>query len=692
MITSKTNKLMTAAVALLLVVASCGEDTVVTETPPELTPELSVDKTTIDAATESGTYAVAVTANVPWTAASSDAWCTVSPTSGEGDGTLAVAVAANDDIVARTATLTVTAEGVAAKTIAVTQAAKPVYGVSFNSNGGSAVASIAGVRQGQTLDSLPEPTKDGYVFEGWFTDATFGSRFTTTTAVTADVTLYAKWTIEPIYTVTFNSNDGSAVDPIAGIRRGQTLDSLPEPTKDGYVFEGWFTDDTTFAIRFTTATPITADITVYAQWTTEPLYTVTFDSNGGSAVASIGGIRKGQTVASLPANPTKASHIFEGWFTDNTTFATPFTTATAVAADITVYAKWTPTYTVTFNSNGGSAVASVSGLLSGQKLASLPANPTKAGNVFGGWFTDNTTFTTQFTTATAVAADITVYAKWTPTYTVTFNSNGGSAVASISGIEHGKTVSSIPTPTKANSVFQGWFSDNGSFLNVFDATKPVTANITVYAKWKVWLTAPAQPAATTTTPNTSLFNGTVSGGQYYIDKVRPIVLNYPDAEQSTLINMFAGIPMSVVITEEEYRKSITLDKTLYEYTDWHNADHTLSVTISDINGASVSASITEVVSLTLGSAKVGNLSASITRETTSTVAKVQALTTQSTWDLREFNPAYQYKVIVTGRVDIHDFYWSQAYVGTSLGRYGPFSAVKVQTDTVQMILISRLKP
>ncbi|MDR3236333.1 MAG: BACON domain-containing protein [Prevotellaceae bacterium] len=157
MITRKTNKLMMAAAALLLMPASCD-----LPTGDDLISELSVDKTTIDAAKERGTYTVAVTATVPWTAASSAEWCTVSPDSGDGDGTLSITVATNTDT-ARTAILTVAASGVEAKTVTVTQAAKdsmPIlevsapgiaaaadantYTVSITSNSSWAVASSEG--------------------------------------------------------------------------------------------------------------------------------------------------------------------------------------------------------------------------------------------------------------------------------------------------------------------------------------------------------------------------------------------------------------------------------------------------------------------------------------------------------------------------------------------------------------------
>ncbi|GMO36869.1 MAG: hypothetical protein Ta2B_16780 [Termitinemataceae bacterium] len=72
-------------------------------------------------------------------------------------------------------------------------------------------------------------------------------------------------------------------------------------------------------------------------------FTVTFNSNGGSSVMAIAGISSGATIT-LPANPTKVTDTFDGWFTDNETFLNEFTASTAVVADVTIYAKWTSPY------------------------------------------------------------------------------------------------------------------------------------------------------------------------------------------------------------------------------------------------------------------------------------------------------------------------------------------------------------
>jgi len=269
------------------------------------------------------------------------------------------------------------------------------------------------------------------------------------------------------YTVTFDSNGGSAVDPVTDIAYNATITLPADPTKAGNIFAGWFSDDTTFLVPFTASTPVTASITVYAKWTDET-YTVTFDSNGGSAVTPVTGIAYNATVT-LPTDPTLAGNTFAEWFTDDGTFTNPFTAATPVTASITVYAQWTAdTYTVTFDSNGGSAVDPVTGIAYNATVT-LPAAPTKALNTFAEWFTDDGTFTNPFTAATPVTASITVYAQWTAdTYTVTMAvSPGGSGTATdatATGPYEASASVNITAVANEGYQFVNWTAPAGAFI------------------------------------------------------------------------------------------------------------------------------------------------------------------------------------------------------------------------------------
>jgi uncharacterized repeat protein (TIGR02543 family) len=143
------------------------------------------------------------------------------------------------------------------------------------------------------------------------------------------------------------------------------------------------------------------------------------------------------------------------------------------AENITLYAKWDANqYTITFDSNGGSAVASIT--QDYNTTVSAPNEPTKEGYTFNNWYLDNE-LTQVYTFTTMPAENITLYAKWTINqYTITFESNGGSAVASITQ-DYNTTVSAPNEPTKEGCVFNGW-------SQVIPATMP-SENITIQPFW-----------------------------------------------------------------------------------------------------------------------------------------------------------------------------------------------------------------
>jgi uncharacterized repeat protein (TIGR02543 family)/LPXTG-motif cell wall-anchored protein len=144
-------------------------------------------------------------------------------------------------------------------------------------------------------------------------------------------------------TVQFNGNgadvQGTMTRQVANSTTGLTANSFTRP---GYTFGGWTTsaDGTGTAYADAASYPFTASTTLYAKW--NPIsYTVTYDTQGGSAVAA-GGYTIGTSVT-LPAAPTRSGFTFAGWFTATTggtalgsTYSPPGT------GNITLYAQWTP--------------------------------------------------------------------------------------------------------------------------------------------------------------------------------------------------------------------------------------------------------------------------------------------------------------------------------------------------------------
>ncbi len=138
------------------------------------------------------------------------------------------------------------------------------FTVVFDSQGGSEVAEQS-VYAGEKIVQPINPTKEKAFFSGWYKEAECTNAWEfATESVSQDLTLYAKWT-DIAYTVTFESNGGSAVEA-KQIPEGGTIGTpQPVPTKEGYLFEGWYTE-MTLSTQFDFSTPITKDITLYAKW------------------------------------------------------------------------------------------------------------------------------------------------------------------------------------------------------------------------------------------------------------------------------------------------------------------------------------------------------------------------------------------------------------------------------------------
>ena len=151
-----------------------------------------------------------------------------------------------------------------------------------------------------------------------------------------------------------------------------------------------------------------AAIVLTAQWNANATITISFNSEGGSAVSAVTGL-EGTTIT-LPGAPTYAGYTFAGWFTapsGGTALTSPYT----LSASTTLDAQWSanPTITISFNSEGGSAVSAVTGL--DGTTVTLPGAPTYAGYTFAGWFTapsGGTALTSPYT----LSASTTLDAQW----------------------------------------------------------------------------------------------------------------------------------------------------------------------------------------------------------------------------------------------------------------------------------------
>jgi uncharacterized repeat protein (TIGR02543 family) len=353
------------------------------------------------------------------------------------------------------------------------QSRDDVFAVSFNSDGGTYVPPQK-IPYSQKAERPVNPIKEKYSFSDWYTDEDFTEVYDFETEITGNVTLYAKWR-QVTATVTFNSRGGSAVVP-QSVKIGEKAEIPdPPPARNGYLFECWCTD-IGVETQFNFNTLIEGDITLYARW--KVVYTITFNSNGGSPVpkqiVNVGG------KVIYPVIPIRDNYLFGAWCADSS-LQNEYDFNGLAASSFTLYAKWTRVSNeVTFDSNGGSAVPPETVPIGG--YAAEPNEPVREGFAFLRWCGDQA-LTDEFIFATTpVNYPTIIYAAWQINVeTVTFNSDGGTEIED-QEIEYGGLVVYPPIPEKDGALFDRWCIDPGLAAE-YDFSASVITSFTLYAKW-----------------------------------------------------------------------------------------------------------------------------------------------------------------------------------------------------------------
>jgi uncharacterized repeat protein (TIGR02543 family) len=366
------------------------------------------------------------------------------------------------------------------------------YTVTFDSNTGSGSMSTQSATYNvATALNANSFTKTGYTFAGWNTLADgSGSAYTAGASYpfTASVTLYAQWTINS-YSVTFDANTGSGTmsNQSANYNVATNL-TATSFIKTGCTFAGWNTLANGSGTSYTNGAsyPFTASTTLYAQWTINS-YSVTFDANTGSGTMSNQSANYNVATNLTATSFIKTGCTFAGWNTLANGSGTSYSNGASYpfTASTTLYAQWTiNSYTVTFDSNTGS------GTMNNQSAnynvaTALNANSfTKTGYTFAGWNTQANGSGSAYAAGASYpfTSSVTLYAQWSiNSYSVIFNSNGGSVVTSQT-VAYNSTATAPTAPTKTGYTFTGWYSD-ASLTSAFDFTTSITAATTLYAKW-----------------------------------------------------------------------------------------------------------------------------------------------------------------------------------------------------------------
>ncbi|MDE2386611.1 MAG: InlB B-repeat-containing protein [Actinomycetales bacterium] len=459
------------------------------------------------------------------------------------------------------------------------------YTITYNANGatgsaqrgGNAVATDSYTTAGTdvTLPSAGTLTKTGFTFSGW-ADAPTGTVISGTFTTTANITLYAQWTIMVINAtydkgsasastfVAFPSNtsgnyatritlsgaldnqvtigglahvfvgwsDGTSIYragdqyllgvsnvtltaqwvQVFGVRYSfgggtpagsdtvvdtecllagalctnqQSITAHLAPSRAGYTFGGWVDQSGNSIAAGSAFTVSTGTYLLYATWL--PInYTISYLSNGSSAtVPTQAALHYGDTFA-IGSAIARTGYDFAGWSDGSFTYGAGAQYSVGLS-NISFTAVWVPhVYSVGFDWNGGSgtAIANRSYTVGTTGIA-LPGitNQVRDGYVFAGWsLTQNGTVLASPYVPTGTG---TLYAVWsTGSYTLNFDSQLGTVAQASASVANGAS-QTLPTPTRANFVFLGWFTaaTGGTLAGQAGASYTPSASTTLYARW-----------------------------------------------------------------------------------------------------------------------------------------------------------------------------------------------------------------
>jgi len=294
--------------------------------------------------------------------------------------------------------------------------------------------------------------------------------------------------------ISYDAN-GGAVSTTSETVRAYSNVTLPTPGRVGtYIFDGWYTDPTegTKVGGAGDRYKVSGNITIYAQWVlgVHIYYSTNGTVNPSSEIIPVGGI------ATLP-KPTNSGYTFAGWYKSTGEFAGNAGDEYSVEGIYwygdyieILYARWIQDISIIYNANGHTVSVPPDSAPAGSNIT-LPNLPNRNHYTFAGWYSAPIggerigAAGETFTIPRDITTFLQFYAQWIPgEVTITYNANGGSVSATSETIL-ADSIIKLPTPTRANYTFLGWYSAPGGGVRIGGAGDDFTikSTMTLYAQW-----------------------------------------------------------------------------------------------------------------------------------------------------------------------------------------------------------------
>ena len=377
--------------------------------------------------------------------------------------------------------------------------------VSFDGSGGEVgAASRRRVIVGCALGELPEPTRKGYAFAGWWTSANGGTQLSAATIVNGDTICYAHWSANT-YTVTLCANGGDGGASTVTVAYDSAMPSIAIPSLSGYAFSGYWTNPDGSGVRYYSDSGVSAhkwDIarpaTLYAKWM--PICVVSIDQQGGSGGFSSVVAVYGSAMPAVPL-PKRAGYTFCGYWTGSDGSGTQYYTFSGDSAcvcdkigSLTLYAVWSSVYTINFHRDDASDEKTAAYDFDYGVQTRLPSLAdlgwARRGYVFEGWATSAAEARAGrvwkgdravVTSAAPVGGMINLYAVWSiraDSYELEYIRNDGAGTWRTVGFNYGVKAR---MPSLANGL--GWARRGYDFMG-WELTTADANDNTRAAPWK----------------------------------------------------------------------------------------------------------------------------------------------------------------------------------------------------------------
>lgn len=444
----------------------------------------------------------------------------------------------------------------------------------------------------KTGNKNPSVTREGYTFEGWYTDSNYstGTKVNVVSyPVTGDLTLYAHWVTNP--TITFYNaisyEDLTEVDSWSDVATyGKSYAKPDDPAlpvnadSEDYIFDGWFTDPSLGEeYRFTGwNSGFTTDTALYAKWkkfptvtyylspdSKEPCYSVVVDLN----------LSPDEQIETLNASAVKTAlgdkipdgYKIEAFYTDKD-YTTKFSAFGNVKDDITLYIKFVdqfgnqPTVTYKFVDEDGIELGTNS--VQDYLFNYADAQKAPAGYQIVGYYVEGSLI--PDITDYEITGDTTITVKCADTATVTFDYGEAGIPETTKVVKIGEAVSAPDAPEREGYSFGGWYTNEECTEgNEYEFSTLVTGDITLYAKWiqNDEETDPEPPAVET---YEVIFDDCLASTENQVitvnegDTIDPADVNTPVCEGWNFLGWFTDTALT---QEFDFTSPITDNMTVY---------------------------------------------------------------------------------------------------------------------------------